>query len=61
MSFIAFVNNEASALRFYQETSTVSIISEQPSYFPKTYFSGVNVGNLAESSRPTLPFRRICL
>ena len=32
MSPIAFVNYEASASRFYQETSTVSIISEQPSY-----------------------------
>ena len=36
MSFIAFVNYEASALRFYQETSFVSIISEQPSYIIKT-------------------------
>ena len=32
MSIIAFVHYEASTLRFYQETSTVSIISEQPSY-----------------------------
>ena len=31
MSCIAFVNYEAIALRFYQETSTVSIISEHPS------------------------------
>ena len=32
MSFIAFANNEASALRIYEKTDTVSIISEQPSY-----------------------------
>ena len=32
MSFIAFLNYEVSALRFYKKTSTVSIISEQPSY-----------------------------
>ena len=32
MSHIAFVNYEASTLRIYVETSTVSIISEQPSY-----------------------------
>ena len=31
-SHIAFVNYEASTLRNYLETSTVSIISEQPSY-----------------------------
>ena len=32
MSFVAFVNYEASVLRFYQETGTVPIIFEQPSY-----------------------------
>ena len=32
MSFIAFASNEASALRIYEKTDTVSIISEQPSY-----------------------------
>ena len=31
MSFIAFANNEASALRIYEKTDNVSIISEQPS------------------------------
>ena len=35
MSFIAFANNEASALRIYEKTNTVSIISEQPSYMYK--------------------------
>ena len=38
MSFIAFVNYEASASRFYQETSTVSIISEKPLYFYITIY-----------------------
>ena len=32
MSHIALVNYEASTLRIYVETSTVSIISEQPLY-----------------------------
>ena len=32
MSFIAFANNEESALRIYEKTDTVSIISDQPSY-----------------------------
>ena len=32
MSFIAFANKEASALRIYEKPDTVSIISEQPSY-----------------------------
>ena len=32
MARIAFVHYEASTLRIYVETSTVSIISEQPSY-----------------------------
>ena len=32
MSFIAFAYNEANALRIYEKTDTVSIISEQPSY-----------------------------
>ena len=32
MSHITIVNYEASTLRIYVETSTVSIISEQPSY-----------------------------
>ena len=32
MSVIAFLNYEESALLIYQKTSTVSIISEQPSY-----------------------------
>ena len=32
MSFIAFANSEASALRIYEKNDTVSIISEQPSY-----------------------------
>ena len=30
-------------------------------YVPKLYFSDVNVGKLEESSRATLPFRRVCL
>ena len=30
-------------------------------YVPKRYFSDVNVGKLEESSRATLPFRRVCL
>ena len=33
MSFIAFAHNEISALRIYDKNDTVSIISEQPSYF----------------------------
>ena len=37
MSFIAFVNYEASALRLSQETSIVSIISEQPSYITQRH------------------------
>ena len=38
MVFIAFFNYEASRLRIYVETSTVSIISEQPSYFTNAAF-----------------------
>ena len=38
MSVIALSNYEESALRIYQKTSTVSIISEQPSYMPNTTF-----------------------
>ena len=30
-------------------------------YVQKRYFSAVNVGKLEESSRKTLPFRRVCL
>ena len=30
-------------------------------YVPKRYFSDVNVWQLEESSRATLPFRRVCL
>ena len=30
-------------------------------YVPKRYFSDANVGKLEESSRTTLPFRRVCL
>ena len=30
-------------------------------YVSKRYFSNVNVGQLQESSRATLPFRRVCL
>ena len=37
MSHIAFVNYEASTLRIYEETSNVSIISEQPSYLYGEY------------------------
>ena len=37
MSHIALVNYKASTLRIYVETSTVSIISEQPSYVNMIY------------------------
>ena len=47
MSCIAFVNNEASVLRFYYETSTVSIISEQPSYITKLSWHNIDVNKLS--------------
>ena len=37
MPFIAFTNNEASSLRIYDKSDTVSIISEQPSYVELVY------------------------
>ena len=36
MTVIALLNYEESALRICQKTSTVSIISEQPSYIGQT-------------------------
>ena len=43
MSFIAIVNYEASELRFYHETGTVSIISEQPSYIEKLAIHNISL------------------
>ena len=43
MSVIALLNYEESALRIYQKTSTVSIISEQPSYDKNIQSEGIKI------------------
>ena len=54
MSFIAFVNYEASALRFYHKTGTVSIISEQSSYMTEISL------NVTLNNQIHLTSQRIC-